>query len=350
MARIESPIINTIAYHGVRLTTAAAQCFDVDHNVWRAGWLGDVWYRYGKKHRERAVANLRRSFPQLEDEQAQDLARRSMRHLMQMFVVDVHSAPRLLSPSTWPKYVRFGQVERAMEILLSNKPAIFVTGHCGNFEMLGFTLAVAGFPITAVARPLDLPRVNDWLLSVREKRGMTVLDKAGASEHIPDVLERGGRVAFIADQDAGLRGVFVPFFGHLASGYKTIALMAMRYQLPIVCGTARRRFPDRFQYEITTNDVIEPSDWEPRPDPMYYITARYTRAIENMVCRDPEQYFWVHRRWKTRPRHEREGVAFPPSLRDKLTSLPWLSESDVTRIVEASERVSMGSSPSADSA
>jgi KDO2-lipid IV(A) lauroyltransferase len=225
-----------------------------------------------------------------------------------------------------------------MDILLSDRPAIFVTGHCGNFEMLGFTLAVVGFPLTAVARPLDFPRVNDWLLDVRGRRGMTILDKAGASERIPEILENAGRIAFIADQDAGRRGVFVPFFNHLASSYKTIALMAMRYEVPIVCGMARRRVPNRFQYEIVVQDIVKPSDWEAQPDPTFYITARYTKAIEDMVRESPEQYFWVHRRWKSRPRHEREGAAFPDSLRRKISHMPWLSESGLSRIITNSDR------------
>jgi KDO2-lipid IV(A) lauroyltransferase len=83
-------------------------------------------------------------------------------------------------------------------------------------------------------------------------------------------------------------------------------------------------------------DIFGPDDWKGQPDPLFYITARYRWAIERMVRRNPDQYFWMHKIWRSRPRHERLNRPFPPKLREKLGSLPWLSDEDVGRIVEQS--------------
>ena len=85
-------------------------------------------------------------------------------------------------------------------------------------------------------------------------------------------------------------------------------------------------------------DVIKPEDWAGQPDPLFYVTARYRRAIEMAVRRAPEQYLWMHRYWKSRPRHERLGRPIPPALLDKVRQLPWITEADIAQITEWSER------------
>ena len=139
-----------------------------------------------------------------------------------------------------------------------------------------------------------------------------------------DVLRSGSALGFIADQNAGDKGLFVPFFGRLASTYKSIGLLAISQNVPIACGCAGRIGPGA-HYEIMTNDIIRPEDWKNRRDPLYYITARFIRSIEMMIRACPEQYLWMHRRWKSRPRHEREGKPMPAALRRNLEELPWMT-------------------------
>ena len=95
---------------------------------------------------------------------------------------------------------------------------------------------------------------------------------------------------------------------------------------------------DAMGYRFDIHDVIRPEDWKDAPDPLFYITARYRRSIENMVRTAPEQYFWMHRVWKSRPRHERLRKEFPDNLKRKMLELPWMDEAEVERIVEQSER------------
>jgi KDO2-lipid IV(A) lauroyltransferase len=122
------------------------------------------------------------------------------------------------------------------------------------------------------------------------------------------VLESGAGLCFIADQNAGSKGLFVDFFGRQASTYKSIGLLAIHHEVPIIVGCARR-LSDRFDYEIVVNRVIHPSEWTGRDDELMWITQEYTRAIEEFIRVDPSQYLWVHRRWKTRPKDEAADVA-----------------------------------------
>jgi len=178
-----------------------------------------------------------------------------------------------------------------------------LTGHYGNWEILGYVLGTLGFDTTSIARPLDNPYVNDWLLGVREKKGQKIIDKKGATTDVTALLGQGGTVCFIADQNAGSKGIFVDFFGRKASTYKSIGLLAMEYEVPVIIGYARR-VNDQFFFEVGVQDVIWPDDWKAQDDPLRYITQRYTKGIEDFVRADPGQYLWVHRRWKTRPKGE----------------------------------------------
>jgi KDO2-lipid IV(A) lauroyltransferase len=188
-------------------------------------------------------------------------------------------------------------------LLRRGQGLIMLTGHYGNWEVLGYVLATLGFQTTSIARPLDNRYVNQWLMGVREKKGQRIIDKTGATSEVTGVLASGGTVGFIADQNAGSKGMFVDFFGRKASTYKSIGLLAMEYNVPVVVGYSRR-LDERFRFAVGVQDIIYPEDWKSQDDPLRYITQRYTKGIENFVRDDPGQYLWVHRRWKTRPKGE----------------------------------------------
>jgi len=303
MAKDRNDLIDRLQYIALRLVSMALHSFPVDANLQTAKFLGGLMYSVDRRHRERALANLRRSFPDMSDRQRHRMARRSMQQLVMLFV-EVLFTTRLIRLDTWADYVELGDFRPVLELLLKrNQGLIMLTGHYGNWEILGYVLATLGFETTSIARPLDNPYVNHWLLGVREKQGQRIIAKKGATTEVTEVLDRHGVVGFIADQNAGSKGIFVDFFGRAASTYKSIALLAMQYEVPIVCGYARR-LSDRFKFEVGAQDIIRPEEWKTQNDPLRYITQRYTKAIEDFVRRDPGQYLWVHRRWKSRPKGE----------------------------------------------
>ena len=232
------------------------------------------------------------------------MARRSMEALC-MLGVEVMITTRVIRVDTFMRYVYLGDGFRdVLRLLLEgHRGLILLTGHYGNWEILGYVLATLGFPTTSVARPLDNPYVSDYVFGVRERTGQRIIAKKAATTEVTDLLENRQAVAFVADQNAGRKGMFVDFFGRKASAYKSIGLLAIRYDVPVVVGYARR-LGDQFKFECACQDIIYPDEWKSQEDPLRYITQRYTKAIEDFVRADPGQYLWVHRRWKTRPKGE----------------------------------------------
>ena len=327
MAR-PGPVMMWSQYLALRSVAAVVTAFDVNQNLQTFGAVAQgicriPWPKIAKRHVDRSAMHLRRSFPDWSQQRVDEVAEESLKHLVRFFV-DVMHTPRLVHRDNWPHYADTHAMGEAIQVLNSGRPTLLVTGHVGNFELLGYAMATFGYPLNALARPLDNPLIYDWLLDIREKRGARIITKWDSSERMTQVLNEGGALGFIADQNAGDRGVFVPFMGRLASAYKSIGLLAMRYETPVICGYALRR-GDRFMYDIGTADIIYPEDWANQHDPLYYITARYTRAIEMMIRQCPEQYWWMHRRWKSRPRFERQGKPMPDKMRSNLESLPWMT-------------------------
>ena len=325
----------------LRSLAAAIQCVDPSQNLKSASILGAAYARWGTARTERAKRHLRQAMPELPESEVHRIAVESIQYMFRLFLVDTLAMPRLVNPWSWQEHIELGEFEEGARLLLSDKPVLLVTGHCGNWELLGFTLATLGFPMTALARPLDNPYIYRWVLGLREARGLKVLTKWGATDRIASLVRSDDsadrRIAFIADQNAGDGGIFVPWFGRLASSYKSIGLLAMKYEIPVVVGTARRLGGDRFRYRIELVDQFGPEDWADAPDRLFYITARFNRALENMVRRSPEQYLWIHRRWKSRPKWERKGKPMPASLRRRLEALPWMDDATMDGLIAASE-------------
>jgi len=303
MAKPSSDLVARLQYLALRLAAMTVHSWPIALDLRIADFVGSVMYRVDRKHRERAIGNLRRSFPEMPTHKIERLAEESVQHMCRLAVETV-STTRLIHIHTFAQHVEFVNFTQTLELMLRrNQGLIMLTGHFGNWEILGYVLATLGFPTTSIARPLDNQYMSHWLFDVRERTGQRIIAKKGAVEEVTGVLEQKGVVGFIADQNAGSKGMFVDFFGRKASTYKSIGLLAMQYNVPVIIGFARRTAKP-FHFQVGAQDIIYPQDWQAQDEPLRYITQRYTTAIEDMVRKDPAQYLWVHRRWKSRPRGE----------------------------------------------
>jgi KDO2-lipid IV(A) lauroyltransferase len=306
MAKPRNKLVDYLQYLALRLVGIAVNAFGVEANYRTARWLGDVIYRLDHRHRVRAVEHLRRSFPGWDKRRLHRAARESFRHMIYLGVEMLYTT-RLLTPNTWQRHIRLHHTEPFVrELLRRRRPVIVITGHFGGWEVAGYTLAALGFRSVALYRPLDNPYVDAYVQGVRRRRGLRLLSKRGATEELDDILSAGVPVSFVADQDAGRKGLFVDFFGRPASTYKAPGLLAMQYDAPLAVATARRL--DRpFTFEVKVQRIIEPEEWSDADDPLRWITREYNRALEDAIAEAPEQYLWVHRRWKHRPPGEPRG-------------------------------------------
>lgn len=300
MARPRNKIVDYLAYLAARVATMFVHMSDVEDLYKFAGVLARVVPWFYPRHVRIAREHLRRSFPDWPQKRVDAVARLAMRNLF-VLGIEVLLTPRLITPKRWSWHIRLHNMGELLQMLLEQeRGVILLTGHFGNWEIAGYMMAMLGFPSVSVARPLDNPYLNDFIMGVRERTGQSILFKKGATATIDDVLDHKGILCFIADQDAGRKGEFVDFFGRPASTYKTIALMAMRHQVPVVVGYAKR-LAGTFQFEVGIQRIIRPADWADKDNELHWITQEYSRALEEVVRSAPEQYLWQHRRWKHRP-------------------------------------------------
>ena len=271
-----------------------------------AGAAAAVIWRFDGCHRERALANLRASFPDWPEARVRAAAKASIRNMACMGL-ELFLTPRRIRPDTWRRYVRLTGMAEVIRMLVERKtPLVLVTGHFGNWELAGYFSSVIGLPTHTVARRIDNPYLNDFIFGLRERAGQTMIYKAGAGEAVQRALDRNEAVSIVCDQDAGAKGIFVDFFGRPASTFKSIGLMAMQFNAPVAV-VCCRRLDRRFHFEVFCRRIIHPGEWSGEDDPLRWITREYTRALEEVVRDAPEQYFWVHRRWKSRPADKEPG-------------------------------------------
>lgn len=301
MKRRRNRHLDLLSYALVRLVVGLAQAMSVEQSYAFAKALAAILYRVDARHRKIGIENLRQAFGDRYTEAGRDaIVRGVYLHFCRMLMEILH-IPRKLHPTTWRDRITLVGHEKVLDRLLRGGPLIMLTGHFGNWEMAGYLFGVFGFPPNSVARTLDNPLIDRYLRSFRERTGQRMIAKKGGYDEMLDVLRSGCVLSFLADQDAGERGMFVDFFGRPASTHKAIALMAIEHHAPVVVGYARRVGPG-FRYEVGCTELIEPDEWTGTADDARLLTQRYTSALEAIIRRDPEQYLWLHRRWKNQPK------------------------------------------------
>ncbi len=292
-----------LVYVAVRLVVALAQALTIKQAYALAGWFAWLAYTVDRRHRNVGLENLKHAFgDRYTDAERDAIIRAVYRHFCTMLMEILHT-PRSLHLTNWrDKVVLVGHEPIMDQLMTADRPMILLTGHYGNWELAGYVFGLFGFPTNSVARTLDNPYLERFLRQFRERTGQKLIPKSGGYDQINEVLTSRGVLSFLADQDAGERGLYVDFFGRPASTHKAIALLAVEHQARVVVGVARRIGPG-FRYEIRCTDVIDPLDLEGDPEIVRTLTQRYTSALEKLITQDPTQYLWLHRRWKHQPKN-----------------------------------------------
>jgi Kdo2-lipid IVA lauroyltransferase/acyltransferase len=301
MAKPRKPLADFAVYLAVRTIVCALQAVPLRIALGFGRCLALLAYQVDRRHREVARDNLRHAFPErcADPVECDRLVRACYTHFCTM-VVELALLARRMHLHNWLSFASPTHFERIVVPVIGDRPVLLVTPHFGNWEVAGYVTGVVGIKSYAIARDLDNPHLDRFLRKFRQKTGQTILSKDGDYDRITGVLKAGGIVATLGDQDAGPKGLFVDFFGRPASTHKAVALLALEHDaLLLVTGVPRIGTPMKFAIE--TEDVIDPRDYADRPDAIKAITERFTQAFERLVRRRPEQYFWLHRRWKHQP-------------------------------------------------
>ena len=178
------------------------------------------------------------------------------------------------------------------------KGILLLTAHYGNWELLAASHTLTIFPLSVVVRPMDDPLMDRVVERFRLRSAVELIAKRQALPEIRDALRRGRMVGILLDQNAARReAVFVPFFGRAASTSKSLALLALRTGAPVVPIFIRREATGGHRVTIAPPlPAPAPSDG----DALLELTRRCTETIEAAVHATPEQWLWVHDRWRTR--------------------------------------------------
>ena len=277
---------------------------------------GRVWCGLDRRHRLIVTENLAAAFPgRSAPEELNRLARAVFENLGRT-AVDVARSDRLLSRSAGTS-VEWDGYENLLAARARGKGVLVIAAHLGPWELLPPVWVLRDKPVYVVARPLDNPRLDDLLTAWRERGGTCMIRKRNAVSAILQVLRRGETAAILIDQHISEQeGVVVPFFGRPASTASAPALIALRSGAAVLpVGIARQRERGRYRIRIGTEVPVRRSG-DLKAD-LVENTARFNAAVEAMIREQPEQWFWVHRRWKTR--HPMDARLRPPDAAPETT-------------------------------
>jgi KDO2-lipid IV(A) lauroyltransferase len=312
--------VDYVVYLIVRLFVCMVQALSLETCQRVAGWLAWVACDLVRLRRRVVDENLQRAFPNLSAAERTELARRMWEHLLLM-VCEIAHAPRKIHDTNWRCFVRFRNQAPMMRLLWSERPKVFVAGHYGNFELGGYTMGLFGFQTYAVARPLDNKYLDRFVKRFREAKGQHILPKQGSADEIAELLAKNRTLSVLGDQHAGPKGCWVDFFGAPASTHKAIALFALSNEAPLAVGYARR-LDKPLSYEMGVEAIadggfrVQDADSPGRKTGVVVVsgasvmretsdltelTQWFTTVLEGLIRRGPEQYWWVHRRWKGEP-------------------------------------------------
>ena len=261
--------------------------------------IGSAAYRLGLRRRV-ALDGLRRAFPERTEAQRRAIARAAYRQLGRGLAELV--AWRRLTDSELERVVDFVDWDRYEAARAGRRGVIMAVTHFGNWELAARAAVRRGMDLTTITRPLR-GALNERLLAYRRNRGMRELSDKGSSGAALRLLRRGESLGVVVDQNMlPSRGVFVDFFGTPACTTPAPAVLSLRTGAPLFLvfdfrapdGTHRIRFDGPFSVPPGPNSHST----------VVALTQELTRAVEHVVRAHPEYWFWVHRRWKTRPAAE----------------------------------------------
>jgi KDO2-lipid IV(A) lauroyltransferase len=263
-----------------------------------ADFLGRILFNVDKKHRRIAMDNLTYAFGhQKQPEEIEKIARQVFINLAKV-VFEVGWSLNLdeIRLSKHFKIDGYHHLKKAYE---KGKGVLLLTAHCGNWELLSVVGAMIKFPISIVVRPLDFKPLDHFIFNLRTRFGGKIIPKQRSIRTIIRSLDRGEMVLLLMDQNVDwYEGVFVDFMGHRACTNKGLALLALKTGAPVVPVFMVREksgFRAEFGPEIFT---VKTGD---KQKDIEINTQEYNRVIENFIRRYPDQWFWVHQRWKTKP-------------------------------------------------
>ncbi len=272
------------------------------------GGLGRLLYYLDRPHRQVGMINLSIAFPTKTLSERRAILKEAFANLGRMTVEFCHL--RSLTKENIHQYVTLADPElwRRLVAELSDKGALILTGHFGNWEYLAYAHALYGYPVHAIHRPLRNRLIDSFIIRERERCGTKILRKSTALNtsgfEVLRALKQKGLVVLLIDQNAsGRMAVFVDFFSRPASSSIGLATLALKSGMAVVPVFLLReeRTP---RHRIILFPPVEPVRTGNLEKDLQETTQKFTRIFEQMVAQYPDHWLWLHKRWKRQPEHQ----------------------------------------------
>jgi KDO2-lipid IV(A) lauroyltransferase len=302
-----SKLSHLTVYFLVRSILSLIQAVSIERYAACADVLAVVFYDLLRIRRKIVDDNLATALAGTPLPERQRIARQMWRHLLVM-IAEIALAPRKIHDSNWRKYVEITPKRKLVGLMLQPRPRVCVTAHLGNFEMGGYLTGMLGFSTFTVARTLDNPYLDAFVNRFRQWKGQYILPKIGSAPQADAVLNTGGTLVLLGDQHAGPKGCWVEFMGRPASCHKALALFTLLSGAPMLAvACIRRGKPMKFTLELL--DAIDPQVPCPELAGVKSLTQWYNDVLARQIGLEPEQYWWLHRRWRDPPKRMQKKLA-----------------------------------------
>ena len=266
--------------------------------LYLANLAGRIAYSIRKEDRKTILSNLRHAFPEKTETEIDRIAKEVFSNLCKN-AIELASFRKLTS-RTLDRWVKSeGSYEKVDRVFSNGKGIIMLASHFGNWELMPFYFTLRGYKVTAIARRIYFDRYNEFLNGVRTSKGLGVIYRDDSPKKILRVLKRNEMLGILADQDVdSVDGVFVDFFGRQAYTPKAPVAIALATGAPLVpCFLIRENNHHRFIVE----DPIELVEKSTKEETIKFNTQKWSRVTESYIRKYPEQWVWMHKRWKTKP-------------------------------------------------
>ena len=296
--QLKKAIKNSAQYYAVYSLVLGFRLMPRRIGIAAAKSLAVVFYVAVKKHRENTIRHLAWAF---EGEKSEKEIRRIARRMFAHFAtvgVDTIRIPMFIE-NGMDQYIRAENMHYFEEAFRRGRGMILLTAHFGNWELMGAWLTWKGYPLRVVGKSLANARLNQLVVETRNQSGYINISRGTETREIIKALRQGYPLGMLMDQDTRVKGVWVDFFGRKANTPVGPVLLARKFDIPII-PVFMHLEPD-LTYQIECFAPIELSDTGDRDADLAADVGKCNEIYEKVIRQHPEQWVWMHRRWKRQP-------------------------------------------------
>ena len=264
-------------------------------------WLGDLLaklaYAFFKGERETALTNLRSAFPEKTDGEREKIAKGVFANLFKSWI-ELLSIYKL-NRKNLDRWITVEGLEKTERALSKGKGFMMLAGHFGNWELIGIFFSLMGYPSNIIARRIYFDKYNSFITKVRASKKVNVIYRDESPRKILRALKNNEALGIVADQDIdSIDGVFVDFFGKPAYTSTAPVALAMASGAELIPGFLIR---EGNRHRLVVEDPIEIEEKPTKEETVRFNTQKWSRIAESYIRKYPEQWVWIHNRWKTKP-------------------------------------------------